>query len=74
MKIEDMLKDPEKYHDNIRIARTSYNYPNLPINLRSFPLHWIKQIIEWSKEESKNKVNEDTKRQLAMDDWEVVDG
>ncbi len=73
MKIEDMLKDPEKYHDNVRIARPSYNDPKLPINHRSFPLHWIKQLIEWSKKESKNKVAEDTKEQLAMDDWEVVD-
>lgn len=61
MKIEDMLKDPEKYHDNVRIKR--------PSRFNSFPIHWIKQIIKWNKEDKLEFVED----HLNADDWEVVD-
>lgn len=73
MTLEEIFNDPEKYHDNVRITRSELNNPNYPDTHRSFPIHWIKQLIKWSKEESKNKVDEDTKKQLSMDDWEVFD-
>lgn len=62
MKLEDMFKDPIKYHDNVRVIR--------PRLISSFPIYFIKNIIEWNKEDKLLNV----KDHLNADDWEVVDG
>ncbi len=63
MKIEDMLKDPEKYHDNVRIRRANYIFKDGTNG--SLKIWFVKELIKFDSE----SFNED----LNADDWEVVD-
>lgn len=69
MKLSEIINN-EKYNDNTRIRR-----PHHAEGKRSYPLHYIKQVLEWDKELlfCREVIGYDPKDELQADDWEIVD-